>query len=316
MTSTKVAGTLALFVALTLYTGSNARGNYTFPPGPGFTLTDSVGEFALTYFTVDNLIVLPFIINGNVPVNLILDTGCQTLVLFGRKYEKMLNIVPHFRVTFSGIGNGKPAIGSVALNNTVTLGPVKGDQIPIVIVPGKRILRRHLQVDGLIGYDLFTRFEIEIHPFRQELILRPAFHRTLPRDYHYIPLSVAHHRPTITATFALPEREVSSEMLVDTGSTLSVLVKSSDKDGFASNAEREVLGMGLNGVIVGSRTVSSRLEIHEYTANDVPVAITHSPGQDSTSVGMAFLKNYSVIINYVQGYIGLRLPEEPVVEIL
>ncbi|MDV3308442.1 MAG: aspartyl protease family protein [Cyclobacteriaceae bacterium] len=308
------AATFALFVALTIYAGKNAHSNNSlFPLGPGFTLSDSVGEFSLTYFTVDNLIVLPFLINGNVRVNLILDTGCQTLILFGKRYEQMFDIVPDFRVTFSGMGNGKPAVGSVSLQNTVTLGPLEGEHIPIVIVPGKKVLRRHLQVDGLIGYDLFTRFEIELHPIRQEIIFRSAFNRTLPRDYHHIPLSLSHHRPTINATFALPDREVSAEMLVDTGSTLYVLLKSSDKEHLTSKTGKETLGMGINGIISGSRTIAQRLHLHEYTATDVPVAITYSPWHDYASVGMAFLKNYSVIINYVQGYIGLREPEEPIV---
>lgn len=313
MTYTKARGTLALFVALTLCHGTNARDYSLFPPGPGFTLADSVSEFSLTYFTVDNLIVLPFTINGSVPVNLILDTGCQTLILFGKRFEKMFDMVPDFRVTFSGIGAGKPATGRVALGNTVTLGPVKGDHVPIVIVPGKRILRSHLQVDGLIGYDLFTRFEIEIHPMRQEIVFRPAFNRTLPCDYHHIPLSVAHYRPTIEATFTFPEHDMTSDMLVDTGSMLSVLVTSSDKQRAMAKARREVVGIGLNGALMGSRTIAKRLQLHDYIVTDVPVALTYSPLRNYASVGMAFLRNYSVIINYVQGYIGLRPPEVPVV---
>ncbi|HEX7016125.1 MAG TPA: pepsin/retropepsin-like aspartic protease family protein [Cyclobacteriaceae bacterium] len=312
MTSIRAAGTLVLFVALTLCPGPVTRGNSLFPVGPGFSLDDSVDEFSLTYYTVENLIVLPFVINGKVPVNLILDTGCQTLVLFGKQHEKRFELVPDFTVTFSGIGEGKPATGSVSLNNTVTMGPISGDHVPIVVVPGKSMLRRHLQVDGLIGYDLFTRFEIEIHPARQEIVFRPAFHRSLPRDYHYVPLSVAHHRPTVTATFMLPHGELSSEMLVDTGSILSVLVASSDKELLVSKADDEIFGMGLNGTIAGSRAVAT-LHLHDYTATDVPVAIIRSTRHNHASIGMAFLKNYSVIINYVQGYIGLRKPEEPIV---
>lgn len=302
---------LTLSVALMLCVAAQARENTLFPPGPGFTLPDSVGEFSLTYMTVDHLIVLPFVINDTVQVNLILDTGCQTLILFGKRYEKVLDVVPDFRVAFSGMGSGKPAVGKVSLRNKVSMGPVKGVQIPIVVVPGKRILRHHMKVDGLIGYDIFTRFEIEVHPIRQEIVFRPAFNRTLPCDYNFIPLSLAHHRPTIAATLTFSQSDISSEMLVDTGSTLSVLVKSSDKERLTREGKPEILGMGINGIIEGARTVAGRLLLHDYVATDVPAAVTYSPWHDYSSIGMGFLKDYSVIINFVQGYMGLRPPAQP-----
>src|SRR5690606_8013317 len=155
--------------------------------------------------------------------------GCQTLILFGRRFEKVFDLVPDFRVTFSGIGTGDPAVGSVALDNTITMGPILGDQLPIIVVPGKHIFRQHLRVDGLIGSDLFTRFEIEIHPSRHEIVFRPAFHRTLPSVYLHILLRLASDRPSIAATFGLPENNKVSEMLIDTGSSLYVLLASSDK---------------------------------------------------------------------------------------
>jgi predicted aspartyl protease len=313
--SSKTAGILALFIALTLCYRTHAQGNSikSVPISLGFTLADSLQEYSLTYFTIDNLIVLPFVINGNLSVNLILDTGCQSLILFGKQYEKMFDIIPNFSVTFSGIGAGKPAVGSVALDNIVTLGPVRREKVPIVIVPGKKLFRHHQRVDGLIGYDLFTRFEIEIHPVRQQITFRSATNRNLPPDYYHIPLKLDHHRPTISATFALPEQEETLDMLVDTGSSLSILLTTSDKKGLPSKVSRKILGMGLNGFIMGSNSVAKFLHLNDYTATNVQVALTYSPMHNYASVGMAFLKNYSIIINYLRGYIGLRPPEEEVV---
>jgi hypothetical protein len=313
--SARATGFLVLFIALMPCYRTHAQGN-SIPVrhiSLGFALPDSLCEYSLTYYTVDNLIVLPFVINGNIPANLILDTGCQSIILFGKQYEKMFDIVPDFSVTFSGIGTGEPAIGRVTLDHTVTLGPVKREKVPIVIVPGKKIFHRHLQVDGLIGYDLFTRFEIEIHPVRQQIIFRSAADRNLPPEYHHIPLRVDHHRPTIEATFKLPGQEETIDMLVDTGSSLAVLLTTSDKKRMPPKAARKILGMGLNGFIMGSNSVAQFLHLAEYTATNVPVATTYSPFHNYASVGMGFLKNYSVIINYVRGYIGLRPPEEEVV---
>lgn len=313
--SSRATGILALFISLTLCYRSYAQGHSIHKDliSPGFALPDSLYEYSMTYLTVDNLIVLPFVINGNVTANLILDTGCQSLILFGKQYEKMFDIVPDFNVTFSGIGTGKPAVGSVTLDNTVTLGPVKREKVPIVIVSGKKFLHRHLQVDGLIGYDLFTRFEIEIHPLRQQIIFRTPHNRTLPPDYHHIPLNLDHHRPVVSASFTLPEKEETLDMLVDTGSSLSILLTTSDKKRLPSKAARKMLGMGLNGFIMGSNSIAKFVQLNDYTATNVPVSTTYSALHNHASVGMAFLKNYSIIINYLRGYIGLRPPEEEVV---
>src|SRR5690348_6702860 len=128
----------------------------------GFHLPDSIKEMTLRYRSVHNLIVLPVTINDSVTVNLILDTGCRNLVLFGKKFQKLMRSENGRPIQFSGLGSGRPVVGNVSLSNKVSIYQVLGEQIPIVVVGSRNILNSYRDVDGVIGFELFLKFEIEL----------------------------------------------------------------------------------------------------------------------------------------------------------
>ena len=90
-------------------------------PKSGFYLPETICEATLTYRDESGLIVLPVTINNTIHVNLILDTGCRNLILFGKRFEKLFNVQPGRKVEFSGLGDGNPIAGTLALNNKVAL---------------------------------------------------------------------------------------------------------------------------------------------------------------------------------------------------
>lgn len=279
----------------------------------GFSLPDSLEEFKMIYRTMDNLILLPFRVNDTLDVNLVLDTSCRTLILFGNHFGKFLPSVPGKTVEFSGMGTGKPARGCVSLGNNLRMGPVTGENIPIVIVTQKTPFKSHMRIDGLIGYDIFTRFEVEVHPHRQEIIFRPAFNRNLPEGYDHIPLMMTDQKPMTASTISFPEETLMPALLIDTGSTLCLLLKTSDKSRLNPSTNNLVLGKGLNGTIRGHLTTAQKVLLHAYEIEGVPAGVTYTGKHDYASIGMGTLKNYSIVINCVQAYMGLR-PHVPAME--
>src|SRR6187399_3279335 len=93
-------------------------------PKAGFSLPDSINEVTLHYKRANNLIVLPVTINDSVHVNLILDTGCRNVVLFGKRFMREFNIHPDKRVEFSGLGSGRSVAGRISLGNKVSIDAV------------------------------------------------------------------------------------------------------------------------------------------------------------------------------------------------
>ena len=273
----------------------------------GFFLPDSVPEFTLQYKSLDNLIVLPVVINDSVTVNLILDTGCRNVLLFGRRFKKLMTLEPNRVVKFSGMGQGKSVEGSLSLENKVSIGAVSGSLVPVVVVPSRPLFYSHLQIDGLIGYDIFTRFEVEVNPAKHLITFRSAFNNYIPESYTKIPMTVNDSRPMLSSKIVLGNETIESDLLIDTGSMLGLLLKSTDKSRYGLKLGDQLIGKGLNGMIKGVKVVSRKLSLgNDFEITDLDTGIIHSPWHNYASVGMDVLKDYSIILNYVQSYVCLK----------
>jgi hypothetical protein len=273
------------------------------PLPDGFHLPDSIREMAIRYRSVDNLIVLPVRINDSISVNLILDTGCRNLVLFGKKFEKLLNLDGGRPIQFSGLGSGKPVVGSLSLNNKISIHQVLGERIPVVVVPTKNVLRNYKHVDGVIGFELFLKFEIELNPRDQIIKFRPAEYTSIPDDFSSVPLRIVDLRPVMDSRLRLAEEfSLSCDLMIDTGSNLGLLVKTTETEKFAETIKKKVLGFGFNGEVSGYQTLSENLLLDGLSMDDVPTGVIESQWHNYASIGMEVLKDYVLIINYYKLY--------------
>jgi hypothetical protein len=264
-------------------------------------------EFTIKYKSIEGLIILPLRINDSIVVNLILDTGCRNVLLFGKRFQKLFNVDPNRVIEFSGMGSGKSVKGSLALNNSVSIGAVEGEKVPIVIVPERNIFSSYIGVDGLIGYDIFMKFEIEIHPSQQLITFRSAYNNYIPSGYSKIPMKVVDAKPMLTSSIVLTGETLVWDLLIDTGSTLGLLLKSSDESRLKLYDNNDMIGRGLNGYIKGANTVAHRVSLENYELTDISTGIIHSLWHNNyASVGMEVLKNYSIILNYANSYACLK----------
>lgn len=279
-------------------------------PRAGFYLPDSVNEVTLTYRTVSGLIILPVIINDSVEVNLILDTGCRNLVLFGKKFGRLLNVNPAKPVEFSGLGDGKPVKGLLSIGNKVSIRQVLGEQIPVVVVRGNSIFSGYPNVDGVIGYDIFVRFEVELNAGTRTITFRPAARAEVPYGYEPMPLRIVDARPVMQSQISFgagPSKDL--ELMIDTGSSLGLLLKTTTIGELISGRRAQVLGIGFNGPLSGYRLVSDRLILHGMEIEAVPTGIVSSPWHDNASIGMEVLKDYILVLNYCKLYACLKKKE-------
>jgi hypothetical protein len=237
-------------------------------------------------------------------VNLILDTGCRNLVLFGKRFEKNFSLHPTRLVKFSGLGQGKPIEGRLALDNKVSIDAVLGERIPIVVMSDRNLFSGYPNIHGVIGYEVFCRFEIELNPLTRRITFRPGTLSELPSNYTRIDLRIEDSRPILNGVvnFSSGESHVIN-LMIDTGSTLGLLVKMES----TTIDERQVaLGRGLNGILKGIKrqTESLRLENVEVIVSEANVIF--NSWNNYSSIGMDVLKDYSLILNYSKAYAGLK----------
>jgi len=262
----------------------------------------------MRYKNVDQLILLPVVINDSIQVNLILDTGCRNLVLFGRRFQKLFKLEHDKKVQFSGLGAGRPVNGVLSLSNKVSIDAVLGEMIPVVIIPEQNLFSAFNNVHGVIGYDIFTKFEIEINPQVKQITFRPAASATLSSDYIQVPIRVSDARPLIDCRVVFnKDRSHVCDLMIDTGSTLGLLLKTTDLSGYTLYRSSEaILGRGLNGDIEGYKTTTETLLLSSLEIKNIPTGIIHSQWHNHASIGMSILKDYSLVLNYCKGYAGFK----------
>ena len=272
-------------------------------PTAGFFLPDSVREMTIRYKTMRNLMILPVTINDSVEVNLILDTGCRNLVLFGKKFKKLLKVTSGRPVIFSGLGNGRSVSGALSIGNKVSINEVLGEQIPVVVVSGAHVFDKYHKVDGVIGYDIFVKFEIEINPAQRTITFRPALTSQPPYGYTQVPLKIVDARPILQSEVHVDKKSARQfDLMIDTGSSLALLLKTTTIEDFEHHRDVKVLGFGFNGAVSGYQTTSRLLRIRGLEMSNVATGIVSSSWHNNASIGMDVLKDYVVILNYCKAY--------------
>jgi hypothetical protein len=257
---------------------------------------------------VKGLIILPVSINDSIQVNLILDTGCRNLILFGKNFKKLFTITGK-PVEFSGLGTGRPVTGRLSLGNKVSIHQVLGEQIPVVVVSDNNLFEDYHNVHGVIGYDIFLRFEIELNSSERSITFRPAIGGMAPVGYETVPLRIVDARPVIESRVFIGKNRKHGrllELMIDTGSSLGLLLKTTNMSEFNQHGNYKVLGIGLNGPFSGFQTVSNKLVLAGLEMEGVPTGIVSSEWHDNASIGMEILKDYIVILNYCKSYAYFR----------
>jgi hypothetical protein len=277
-------------------------------PSSGFFLPDSVNEFSFRYKSINNLIILPVRINDSVSVRLILDTGCRNLVLFGKRFKKLFDQYEERPVEFSGLGKGNPIQGLLTINNTVKFGSIAGNNISIVVVPGRSPFSAMHGIDGIIGYDVFYKFEVEINFPHQTITFRPAeFTKSLSSDFTIFPIRIENSKPVLTCNISFYENQDEAyELLIDTGSYLGLLITEPKRRYPRKMSELKILGEGLNGLVEGFETFATRVNIGNIELKEVPAAVVHSNAHHYASIGTKTLKDYTLILNYCKAYAALK----------
>ena len=272
----------------------------------GFYLPEPIEQVTIRYTCVNNLIVLPLVINGNLPVNLILDTGTRSIVLFGKRFEKLLQFVPDHKIQFSGMGTGNPVYGKLSIENQVELTSLIGERIPLVVVSSKNVFIANPKIDGIIGYDIFQRFEVEIDPLQRRITFRSPASRFIPPGFTQIPMRIENTKPIIDSEILLESGfNLSTNLMIDTGSQLSFLLKTTNESLLKSKIS-EVLGLGMSGSIKGINTISQTVNLAGINFIDQPTGIILSAWHNYGSIGMGVLKEYVLIINYQASYACLK----------
>lgn len=277
---------------------------------------------------VHNLIIIPLQINGSDTLQFILDTGVSTTIITGLPNGEELNLKYMKELELSGLGEGEAVKALYSTGNTLEIDGAIGYNHEILYLLDDVF---HLSssmgtyVHGLIGYDFFKNFVVEVNYPKELLVLHePKRYRRKNWKKRFsgkqkgiVPIEIEKFKPYINASIEQENGDtVGVKLLVDSGAShaLSIYDITNDKINVPNNTVHSFLGAGLSGDIFGEIGRVQKFNIAEYSFDKV---VTSFPDEDGIqraldysdrngSLGAEVLKRFRVIFNYPEGHIQLK----------
>lgn len=281
----------------------------------------SLEKDKIRFDLVGNLIIVPLELNG-VELSFVLDSGVSKPILFNLTNIDSLQINKAETVFIRGLGGGDPIKAIRSKNNFLIIGKAINVNQDVFVVFNKDLNftpRLGRPIHGIIGYDLFKSFIVEINYASKFIVLHE------PETYKYksckkcetFDLSFYKNKPYLTGEVEVNSEFVPVNLLIDTGSSDGLWIFENEEKGLIPTENmffKDFLGKGLSGNIYGKRSKVNRFKLKSFELNQVNTAFP-----DSTSISFArkntrrngsisgeVLKRFNMIIDYTNKKITLK----------
>lgn len=273
----------------------------------GFNFIGDKTESIIPFKLIGNLIIVPVRINHDQEVNLVLDTGGRSVILFGKHFTKHLDVIDT-EIALNGYGRNRNKKAQLSLENEVRLGDALGKGISILIANGRYFFPYNgkTKIHGIIGYQVFSRFVVSIDYQNSQIILTEPLHYVPPPGYSELDLTLKDTKPYVKLSYIdFLDRHTYGYFHIDTGSSRDVLlfmgVESTLSNKYLEPAD---VGKGINGSIMGHKPINGQLKIEEFNAEAECFVVKREFSRKEIqnaegSIGSGLLKNYTVVLDYV-----------------
>ncbi|MDX1909253.1 MAG: aspartyl protease family protein [Bacteroidia bacterium] len=290
----------------------------TLPAKPvGFSLIGNVRSVRIPVEIQNNIVLIPIQINGSFEMNFILDTGVRTTILTEPVIASFLSLDSLSTVKVRGLGEGEAIDAALARNVAITLPGVEGRGINLLVLPEGLISYSGMfgkPVYGIIGYELFGQFIVEINYHQKYIELFDPFQYQVRGKWSELPIVIRRSKPYVEATMTdYRGVEITAYWLVDTGASmaLSLFDKSLPLPETTIHA---FLGQGLSGFVYGKLGRSRQFVLGDFVFEQV---ITGYPDPDALNLmaedsswygnmGAEIISRFRVILDYNAGKMYLR----------
>ncbi|WP_033960956.1 aspartyl protease family protein [Psychroserpens jangbogonensis] len=270
---------------------------------------------------IGNLIILPVEVNG-VELSFVLDTGVSKPILFNLANIDSLQINKVESILLRGLGGGAPVEAIKSKHNFLSIGNAININQDIYLVFDSSInftARLGRPVHGIIGYDLFKDFIVEINYASKYIVLHK------PNSYTYksckkcetFDLSFYKNKPYVFGEIEVDSSFVPVKLLIDTGSSDALWIFENEDKGLVPTENMyfdDFLGKGLSGNIYGKRSKIERFRLKKFELNNVNTAFPDSTSisfarkytQRNGSISGEVLKRFNMIVDYKNKKLTLK----------
>lgn len=183
-------------------------------------------------------------------------------------------------------------------------------------------LRNYLGTDvhGILGYELFSRFIVEIDYERKQLTLTTTDKFKRKKKFKTIPISIEDTKPYVVTEIQMDDTtRVKAKLLVDSGASHGLVLEPSSSSAIQIPQRhiKSIIGRGIGGVITGR---IGRIKSIDLAGYQIPEVISNFPDPNSYmdtlkvsrtvfrngSIGGELLSRFSVIFDFPHEKIYLK----------
>lgn len=281
----------------------------------GFSITGGKSRVQIPIEVQNNLIIVPVILNGQVPLKFILDTGVRTTILTEKTYSDILHLTYARKYLIAGPGGEKIIEAYITNNVTLDLPGVHGEGHTMLVLEKDYLeLRNYLgtEVHGILGYEVFSRFIVQINYEKKMLVLQLPELFKAPRKFQELPMVVQDTKPYVYTEIEMTDSaRLKTKLLMDTGASHGLILEP-ESDSIIKVPPQHIssiIGRGLGGIITGQIGRIKSLEIGKYKINSVLANFPDINSYNDTlktsrnvfrngAIGGEILSRFDVIFNF------------------
>ena len=295
---------------------STANGQKEF----GFKMPEKVNQITIPFNRHNNLIIIPITINRFITLKFVLDTGVETAILTEKLYADILDVNYIRQITIAGPGiiDSVEALVTNRINFSLP-GGILGQNMSLLVLKEDYLkLSESIgdDVHGIIGYDIFSRFIVDINYDDNILtLIRPnKFKRK--RNVTEVPIEIRGSKPFVSATIKQDNQWTDLNVMIDTGASHAALIDYNYLDGVSLPEEKIVtkLGRGIAGEIPGYVGRMDSVQIDCFAFDDMLVSAPFDGAYNKVikrgarigTFGGELLTRFRVIFDYPHHKLYLR----------
>lgn len=279
----------------------------------GFRLANNSGSDKIQFKLINNLIIIPVEIN-NVELSFILDSGVSKPILFNvNEKDKVLNENNVSTIYLKGLGDGQLVEAVKSKRNRIEVGDAisYGHTIYAAYYTGLDYSPKlGIPIHGIIGYDLFKDFVVEINYQSQyiKLINHENYKERICNKCERIDLTLRNGKPHIQASVVIAEEQIPINVLLDTGASDALWLFEDESQDIVSSDRYidDFLGYGLSGSLYGKRSRVEKLTIQQFELSKSLVAfpegasieILKQNNDRNGTIGAEILRRFNMVFNY------------------
>jgi hypothetical protein len=289
----------------------------------GFSLANGATKAEIPIEIHNNLVIVPVILNNQLPLKFIVDTGVRTSILTEKIYSDILHLAYSKKFTITAPGGVNTVNAYIANNVTIDMPGVHGRGHALLVLENDFLeLRSSLgsEVHGILGYELFSRFVIKID-YEAKLMTLMLPQKFKPsRKYTRLPITVEDTKPYYVAELKINDTtSMSAKLMIDTGASHGLFLdtESSDKIIIPKKNISSTIGRGLGGIITGRLARVGSLHMGRYNISNMIASFPDPNSYFDTlrtghlvyrngSIGGEILSRFQVVFDFPREKIYLK----------